>query len=251
MSVLNDKPSIHPSARIGDSAHIYPNVVVEDNCIIGEYVILGHPTHNPSWQDRTLTIPSGSVIRSHTVIYEGCTFKSKLETGHHVVIREGTQAGLNLRAGNFSDIEGDCCIGDYCRFHGYAHIGKGSTIGHFVWLFSLVTLTNDPLPPSHLSKPVVIHDGAVLAVGVTPLPGTVVGKGAFVSAGSQISGCIPDAAVYANGKIVCGIHRLRSLEQGISHPWMNHFKDAYPEESWSRIDTLRNEIILASKQLKI
>jgi UDP-3-O-[3-hydroxymyristoyl] glucosamine N-acyltransferase len=251
MNFISENAIIHPTTAIGMGIRVYPGVVVEENCTIGDQVILGHPTHNLKWKNKELRIPAGSVIRSHSIVYEGSAFASKLETGHHVVIREGTLAGKNVRAGNFCDIEGDCVIGDYCRFHGYSHVGKGSRIGNFVWIFSLVTLTNDPLPPSHLSKPVTILDGAVLAVGVTPLPGTVVGKGAFISAGSQISGVIPDAAVYANGKIVCGVHRLRSLEHGISHPWMNHFKDAYPEESWPKLDALRDEIIQASKNLVV
>ena len=32
------------------------------------------------------------------------------------------------------------------------------------------------------------------------------------------------------------------MEHGIAHPWMTHFKDAYPEEAWERIEALGFEV---------
>lgn len=248
--LISPNATIGANVEIGVGVRIYDNVVIGANCTIADHCVIGAPTKHPRFSGKSVVVGAHATIRSHSVIYEGSSYGAGLETGHHVVLREGTVAGENLRVGNFSDVEGDCQIGDYCRFHGYAHIGKGSRIGDFVWIFSLVTLTNDPLPPSHLATPVTIEDGAVLAVGATPLPGSYIGMGAFIGAGSQVRGKIPPGAVVLDGKVAFGVHRLCSLEYGIAHPWMTHFKDAYPEDAWARLDQLSKDVTEASSKVK-
>jgi UDP-3-O-[3-hydroxymyristoyl] glucosamine N-acyltransferase len=238
---------VAPDARlgrnvtIGANTRVYADVEIGDESAIGDHCVIGHP----GGSDEPLVIGAGATIRSHTVVYAGSTIGPGLETGHHVVIREGTRAGVNLRVGNFSDIEGTCEIGDYCRFHGYVHVGKGSTIGDFVWLYSLVTTLNDPMPPSHLTDPVVIGDGAVISVGCQVMPGARVGKGAMATAMTRVAGDVPPGAVIAGeeGKVVNHVGRLMHLASGTRHPWMRHFADAYPEEAQERIAALADEIM--------
>lgn len=227
---------------IGPGSVVYDDVVLGDGSVVGECCVLGH--RGPG-EGGPLVIGARSTIRSHTVIYAGSRFGDQLETGHHVVIRENTVAGENLRVGNFNDIEGHCVIGDFCRFHGYVHVGKGTRIGHFVWLFSLTTATNDPLPPSALATPVTIEDGAVVCVGVTLMPGTVVGKGAFLSAGTTAGGNIPKGAVISGpeGRIVNHVSRLMHLETGTRHPWMRHFERGYPASARARLTELLAQIM--------
>lgn len=246
---ISPKARIGADVEIGFGVRIYDNVEIGSGSKIADHCVIGYPTSRPDLAGKPLEIGCNANIRSHSVLYESSAIGAGLETGHHVVIREGTKAGQHLRVGNFSDIEGDCCIGDFCRFHGYVHVGKGSQIGHFVWLFSLVTLTNDPLPPSRLAIPVEVQDGAVLAVGVTPLPGTRIGKGAFIAANSQVSGRIPAGALWHSGKVRCGVHRMVNIEEGLQHPWMSHYKDAFPENSWERIDALLAEVEAASRKV--
>lgn len=245
---------IHPTASIATGARLGRNVIVGAHAVIHDGVEVGDGTviqeHcsiglRGAGGESPLVIGRDSLVRSHTIIYHGSELGERLETGHHVVIREQTRAGANLRVGNFSDIEGDCTIGDYCRFHGYVHVGKGSRIGHFVWLFSLTTATNDPLPPSHLSLPVVIEDGAVVCVGVTLLPGVVLGKGAFVSAGACAHGVVPPGGVVAgsDGRVVSHVSQLSHLVSGTRHPWMRHFRKGYPPAAVARLETLEKEIL--------
>lgn len=247
---ISPNACVDDTVKFGFGVRVYANAEIKGNCDIGDYSVIGYPTKNPTWAGRKVVIPEGSVIRSHTVIYEGSSFVSSLETGHHVVIREGTRAGENLRVGNYSDVEGDCVIGDFCRFHGYVHVGKGSKIGNFVWLYSLVTLTNDPLPPSNICVGVEIADGVVVCVNCMIMPGSKLGEGAFVSAGSQVQGVVPSGAVHHQGKILCGVSLLRSIEHKIDHPWMNHFKADYPESAWPQLDDLLKRIKSASATIK-
>lgn len=167
------------------------------------------------------------------------------------MVRSATTAGTNVRIGSYTDIEGDCRIGDYARMHGYVHVGQGSRIGNFVWLYSLVTLTNDPLPPSHVESPVIIHDGAVLCVGVTPLPGITIGEGAFIPARVTIATDVPAGAFLDNhGRIAGPVTHLMELQTGNRHPWMNHFADAYPSEAQAAIAELRTRIRDAARNVQ-
>ncbi|HUI06875.1 MAG TPA: hypothetical protein VL486_07695 [Verrucomicrobiae bacterium] len=243
-SLVAPEARLGRDVQIGHGTRIYPNAVIGDNCTIEDFCVIGHPSRG-RWAGQPLQIGPNSAIRSHAVLYEGSQFGSRLETGHHVLIREGTVAGENLRIGSFSDIEGDCQIGDFCRFHGYVHVGRGSRIGHFVWLYSLTTLTNDPLPPSDVADPVKIEDGCVVAVGATLLPGTILKRGCFVSVGSTVEGHIPSGAVLRGnpGQIVSHVSLLRSLEHGVAHPWMGHYGHNYPDDAQARLAALQAQIV--------
>lgn len=243
---IDPSARISPRAILGSDVVVGPFTIIGDNVSIGENtVIQDHCSIGASGSARPLTIGRNSTIRSHSVIYCGSTFGDGLETGHHVVIRENSRVGLNMRIGNFSDLEGDCVIGDFCRLHGYAHVGKGSRIGDFAWIYSLVTLTNDPLPPSSVLDPVTVGDGCVICVGATLLPGTVLGRGAFVSAGSIAHGHVPDGAVI-HGPDGCAVNHVSSLmhpAKGLRHPWMRHYTGKYPQSAKRRLERLQKDIL--------
>ena len=184
---------IHPTALIGDGVTIgqdvtigprtiiYDNVKIGDKSQIGADVILGEPVadiyrNSEGYANPALTIGNSSVIRSGSILYAGSTFGDRLETGHRVTIREGTIAGTNFRVGTLSDIQGDCRIGDYVRFHSNVHIGQKSTVGNYVWIFPYVVLTNDPHPPSETIVGVTVEDFAVIATMSVVLPGVIVGE---------------------------------------------------------------------------
>ena len=228
--------------RIGRYTTIHDGVSLGDNVTVGDYCVLG------SENGDSLEIGAGSTIRSHTVIYGGSSLGPGLQTGHHVLIREGTRAGRGLRLGSFTAIEGDCHLGDWVSCHGYVHVGRGSRIGDFVWLYSQVTLTNDPLPPSFIERPVTLEDGAVVCVGGIVMPGAHMRTGSYATAGTFVLGDIPEGAVVSgrDSAVVGHVSRLFDLETMTRHPWMRHYADRYPEEARDRIHRL-GERILASR----
>lgn len=248
MNIVSNKSQIGKNCEIGNFSIIHDNVVIGNNVKIGSHCEIGL---NPNKINEKLFIGDDSLIRSYSILYQGSYFEKKLETGHHVLVRENTQAGVNLRIGSFCDIEGDVEIGDYTRFHSYVHIGKGSSIGSFVWLYSLVTLTNDPLPPSNAFSPVKISDGVVVCVNSIIKPGVYLQKGSFIPAGSNVNHNLEIGEVFQeNNKKKFYINNLVNLNYNLIHPWMNHFKEAYPEESWPRIEKLKEEIINSIKERK-
>jgi acetyltransferase-like isoleucine patch superfamily enzyme len=179
-----------------------------------------------------------SVIRSHSVLYGGSTFGSRLETGHMVTLREGLRVGENLRVGTLGDLQGDTPIGDYVRMHSNVFVPKHCAIGDFVWLFPHVVLTNDPHPPSDVQTGSIVDDYAVLAACAVVLPGVRVGEGAVVSAGSVVTRDV------APGDLVLGSPakrvraaadvRLRDRPDTSAYPWRRHFARGYPEDVLAR-----------------
>ncbi|MDP2815100.1 MAG: hypothetical protein Q8O19_00290 [Rectinemataceae bacterium] len=253
--MIAETARIHPKARLGKDLRVGEYVVIHENveigngCTIQDHCVLG--VKGPGTSE-SLVLGPGAIIRSHSVLYEHSTVGPRLETGHHVVIRERSVIGENLRIGNFSDVEGDCTIGDFARFHGYVHIGKGSKIGHFVWVFSFSNAANDPLPPSDLAHPVTLGDGCVVCLGSILMPGCELGTGAFIAAGSRPSGLIPPGAVISGspGRILFHVSRLMDLDSGLSHPWMTHFRNVYPDYAQPRLDALLEKIMETASDYK-
>lgn len=238
------KPLIHPSALVSPEAKLGVNVtvgpftVIHDNVQLGSgtridgYCELGYPTLLADGQP--LIIGCDSVIRSHSVFYQGSFFGDGLVTGHRVTVREKTKAGKNLQIGTLSDIQGHCEIGDYVRFHSNVHIGQHSCIGNYVWIFPYVVLTNDPHPPSEVMMGVTIEDFVAIATMSIILPGVTVGKGALVGAHSSVSRDIsPDTVVGgAPAKFICDTSKIKLKDGSNSsaYPWRKHFHRGYPEE---------------------
>ena len=233
---------ISPEARLGKDISIGPYTIIHDNvrlgdhCTIGSHCEIGHPA--PRAQGRPLIIGNGANIRSHSIFYEGSTFSDGLVTGHHVTVREGTQAGLNLQIGTLSDIQGTCLIGDHVRFHSNVHIGQKSTIGNFVWIFPYVVLTNDPHPPSEVQRGVTLRDYVAVATMSVILPGVEVGEGALIGAHSSVNRPVERDTVVAGvpAKPICRTESIR-LQDGTdraAYPWRRHFHRGYPDEIVAR-----------------
>jgi len=235
-SYVDPTAKIASSVEIGPFCVIHKNVVLAEGCKIGAYCELG--VESSLGDGSPLLIGKGSVIRSHSVFYESSRFGEGLVTGHRVTVRENTIAGSNLQIGTLGDIQGDCIIGDYVRFHSNVHIGKKSVIGNFVWIFPYVVLTNDPHPPSNILKGVVVDDFAVIATMAVILPGVRIGKGALIAAHASLKSDAEPEMLYMGSPAVgvCKVHKIR-LQDGTgrpAYPWNTHFSRGYPDEIINR-----------------
>ncbi len=240
--------SISPEAKIGSNVTfgygvvVHPNVEIGDNTIIEDFSIIGYPTRLA--EGKPLVIGPDSHIRSHSVLYEGSTFGRRLITGHSVLVRENTVAGPYLQIGTNSDIEGDTEIGSYTKIHSEVHIGKGSKIGDLVWFFPRVQFTNDPFPPSDCFEGITIGHMAVILTNTLLFPGVHVGMGAVVTGGSVVRSSVPDVMCVGGNpaKTIARIDQIRSLKYDVQYPWPKHFRKGYPEESFTRMDELVQQI---------
>ncbi len=245
-AVLSIHPTaiIHPGAVLGKNVIVGPFTVIHKNARIGDDTVIGshceiaHPAFN-SADSGELVIGKNSHIRSHSVFYEGSTFGENLVTGHRVTVREKTAAGRAFQIGTLSDIQGHCEIGNFVRFHSNVHIGHGSKIKNYVWIFPYVVLTNDPHPPSNVQLGVTIEDYVAIATMSIILPGVTIGQGVLVGAHSSVSRDVPPDVVVAGtpAKLICDTNAIK-LKDGSgqsAYPWRRHFHRGYlPEtvEKW-------------------
>jgi len=229
-AIVSKHAEIGKNATIGPFTVVYDNVVIGDNSVIDGFCEIGYPTKLADGEN--LVIGNGSLIRSHSIFYQGSIFGEDLTTGHHVTVREKTIAGKNLQIGTLCDFQGDTTIGDYVRTHSKVHIGKLTKIGNFVWIFPYVVLTNDPSPPSNQFFGVTVEDYAVIAAKSIILPGVNIGTHSLVAAQSMVNkDVLPYQVVagYPARKISdTSAIKLKDGSERDAYPWPRHFHRGYP-----------------------
>jgi acetyltransferase-like isoleucine patch superfamily enzyme len=235
--MIHSTAIVSKRAEIGQHVDIGPYTIIYDNSVIGDdtkiegYCEIGYPTNKADGE--YLVIGKNSLIRSHSIFYQGSIYGEGLVTGHHVTAREKIKAGNSLQIGTLSDFQGDCTIGNYLRTHSNVHIGKYSRIGDFVWLFPYVVLTNDPHPPSNVLLGVTVEDYAVIATMSIVIPGVNVGKHSLVGAHSLVKYNVLPHEVVAGvpAKKICDTSaiKLKDETKGNAYPWPRHFHRGYPE----------------------
>lgn len=233
MAVVSDEADLADDVEIGAFTLVHGNVRIGSGSVIGSHCSIGEPTELA--HGRPLDLGSSCLVRSHSVIYAGSTFGDGLETGHHVSIREGITAGVNLRVGTLADLQGDTTFGRYVRLHSNVHIGKGSVLGDFVWIFPYTVLTNDPHPPSDVAfAGATIEEFAVVTTMVCIAPGVRVGARSLVAASSMVTRDVPpDTVVRGSPARPVGPTsdvRLRDGSKIPAYPWTAHFHRGYPSE---------------------
>ncbi len=206
-------------AYISGKARLGRNIVIEGDAVIlgptnigegsriGLYVIIGYPVKAKATATRSLeqldeassgaSIGPGSIIRSHTVIYEDTFLGGNVETGHHVLIREKTIVGDGTKIGSGTIIDGDTRIGRNVSIQSSVYIPPRSIIGDRVFLGPRAVVTNDKYPASRRLLGVTIEDDAVIGANAVLISGVRIGRRAVVAAGAVVTKDVPDNAVVA------------------------------------------------------
>lgn len=156
-----------------------------------------------------LVLGPGAHLRSGTVLYRGSTIGARLETGHHVVVREECTIGDDVSIWTGSVVDYGCRIGNRVKIHCNCYVAQYTDIGDDAFLAPGVTVANDLYPGSreseqHMSGP-SIGAGAQIGVNVTILPFVRIGAGALIGAGATVTRDIPDGCVaFGNPAVVRG-----------------------------------------------
>jgi acetyltransferase-like isoleucine patch superfamily enzyme len=147
----------------------------------------------------TLLLGSEPRLRSGTVVYDGSRIGDRLQTGHHVVIREECEIGDDVSVWSNSVVDYRCRLGDRVRIHSNCYVAQFSEIEDDAFLAPGVTFANDlypGLPASALAMTgPVIGARAQLGVNVTVLPYVRIGAGSLVGAGSVVTRNLPAGVV--------------------------------------------------------
>lgn len=219
---------IHPTAIIHPDVELDPSVEIGAFCVVGS-------------DHGSLKLGPETVIRSHSIVEGGSTYGDGLETGHNVLLRTGNEAGLNLRIGTGSSLEGGGLIGDYVRIHGRCEMTEGN-LRHFARIYANCYITDVrlPPPPDRATTPVTIDEGAVLTIGCVVVAGVRIGLGAFVGANTTVTRDVPDGMALVGGKLkpVTDLHG-----PDYAYPWTGYLRDGYPPEAFPRIAALHKRIL--------
>jgi acetyltransferase-like isoleucine patch superfamily enzyme len=152
----------------------------------------------------------GARLRSGTVLYAGSRIGERLQTGHHVVIREECEIGDDVSVWSNSVVDYGCRIGDGVKIHSNCYLAQYTEVGPAAFLAPGVTCANDLYPGKSESAAVmtgpVIGAGAQLGVNVTLLPFVRIGEGSIVGAGAVVTRDVPPGTVvYGNPAAVHGL----------------------------------------------
>jgi acetyltransferase-like isoleucine patch superfamily enzyme len=146
-----------------------------------------------------LSLGEDAHLRSGTVIYRGSHIGDRLQTGHHVVIREECRIGSDVSIWTNSVVDYGCTIGDRVKIHANCYLAQYTEIGDEAFLAPGVIVANDLYPGNHDSarrmRGPCIGRGAQIGVNVTLLPYVQIGEAALVGAGSVVTRDVPAGAV--------------------------------------------------------
>ena len=153
--------------------------------------------------DRQFVMGPGARLRTGTVLYDGSRIGSRLETGHHVVIREQCDLGDDVAVWSNSVVDYGCSIGNRVKIHCNCYVAQFSVLEDDVFLAPGTTLANDLYPgdpnSASLMRGPTIRRGAQLGVNVTVLPYVTIGERTIVGAGSVVTRDLPpDVVAYGS-----------------------------------------------------
>jgi len=233
---ISNSAIIGKNVKIGDNTTIYDNVMIGDNSIIADNCVIGEPLHEyytnmDSYQQPKTIIGKNALIRSFTIIYASCEFGDNFATGHRATIREYTKMGDNCSVGTNTDIQGYTTFGNYCRLHSQIFVAQHSQFGNFVFLYPNVIITDDPHPPSNISKGVTAKDYAQIGAGSLILSGITLGEGCLIGAQSLVNKDVEPFSLVAGNpaKFIKDVREIRSKITGEAHyPWMYNFERNMP-----------------------
>jgi acetyltransferase-like isoleucine patch superfamily enzyme len=160
-------------------------------------VILGYPGSRREAGE--LVLGRGCRLRSGTVLYAGSRIGDRLQTGHHVVIREECEIGDDVSVWSNSVVDYGCHIHDGVKIHSNCYVAQYTEIGEGAFLAPGVTLANDLYPGQAASARVmsgpVVGARAQIGVNTTILPFVRIGADCLVGAGSVVTRDLPPGTV--------------------------------------------------------
>jgi acetyltransferase-like isoleucine patch superfamily enzyme len=166
---------------------------------VDEGVLLGYEPGRRV--EGALVIGPGAHLRSGTVLYRGSRIGDRLQTGHHVVIREECEIGHDVSVWSNTVIDYGCRIGNRVKIHSNCYIAQFTTIDDDAFLAPGVAVANDLYPGDPASAEQMqgphIESGAQIGVNATLLPYVTIGAGSIVGSGAVVTADVPPGMVVA------------------------------------------------------
>ena len=174
-------------------------------CKIDKDVILGYPTGR-SIKKTGVVLGPCAVIRSGTIIYDSVRIGERLQTGHHVLIREENEIGNWVEIWTNTIIDYGCMIGSNVKIHANGYIPQYTRIEDDVFIAPSASFANDKYPLSRNLEGPWIKKGVRVGVNVTILPGVIIGEKSVIGAASVVTKDVePGVVVAGNPARVVGL----------------------------------------------
>ncbi len=210
---------VSPRARVegtlGPGAVVLGASTVSRGAYLGAGAILGYPARRGlrgliagrpgrlGWEELDsassggATLGEGALVRAGSIVYERVTIGARVETGHHIMVREETVIGEDSIIGSHTVIDGHVRIGSRVKVETGVYIPPYTVIGDDVFIGPRAVFTNDRYPPSKRLLGATVERGAVIGANATILPGVRIGERAVVAAGSVVTKDVPPETVVA------------------------------------------------------
>jgi acetyltransferase-like isoleucine patch superfamily enzyme len=207
---------IGPESAIGNFVSMHGGVDLGGGARVGDYVELGHPTKAQTQgadptaahervadivrNDATTVIGPGSIVRSHSVIYNYVSAGARLITGHKAVIREHTTIGDRCIFGTYASSDGYTVLGDDVQVGQYAQLSQAARIGSGCFIGGHTVFSDNRMAVrivDHDLFGAVIEDYVRVGLGCVILPGVRIGHDALVGAGSVVTKDVPPRTIAA------------------------------------------------------
>ena len=151
--------------------------------------------------DKKKDIKNDYFMHDTAIINENAKIGSGTKIWHNTHIHGGT-IGKNCNIGQCCYMAPYSSLGDNCKVQNNVSIYSGITCEDNVFLGPSMVFCNDKNPRSSFSKngnymKTLVKEGSSIGANATILPGIIIGKYAFIGAGSVVTKNVPDYAVMA------------------------------------------------------
>ena len=185
------------TARIAETAVVYPGVELGDDVAIGDHAVVGkQPTlgrRSTAAREELppLVVGDGCAILAGAVVFAGTRLGRGVVVGDQACVRERCELADEVVVGRGSLVENDTTIGARTRIQANAYVTAYSTLEEDVFVAPCVVTTNDNFMGRtearlELMRGPTIRRGARIGGGAVLLPGIEVGEEAFVGAGAVV-----------------------------------------------------------------
>ena len=144
------------------------------------------------------------------VIDEGCEIGEGTRIWHFSHILKGSRIGRDCRIGQNVVVGPDALVGNNVKIQNNVSVYKGVVLEDDVFCGPSMVFTNVLNPRSAIPrmdelKPTLVKKGATLGANSTIICGHVIGRYAFIGAGSVVTKDVPDyGLVYGNPSMLAG-----------------------------------------------
>jgi acetyltransferase-like isoleucine patch superfamily enzyme len=205
---------VEAGVRIGRGCRIGPGVRLGAGSVVGDHVILGHPSKaeltgtdasavSPRVRDKVVAeawtlIGADAIIRSHSIVYSHVVIDRGFRGGHHILVREHTRIGAGCVFGSYASCDGYTAIGAAAHIGQYVMLAQAATLGRAVFVGGHTTFSDNRWmvrDPADDLFGAVVEDGARVGLSCVILPAVRVGRDAVLGAGAVVSEDIPAATL--------------------------------------------------------